>query len=146
MSVSLFKSLSCDFKLDATMFCSIIWTRISYYWSYSSPNSNTEPKIKTAHPVGDSCFRVSISVNCTACPPPLVLKTSPWDQKAVNKAQSLGQYDGYSDSSHTKTEVLTNVISARVSSQQAYVHKYSLPHYVSSLTIHRTIKSEHHRP
>lgn len=27
---------------------------------------------------GFSCFRVSISVNCTACPPLLVLKTSPW--------------------------------------------------------------------
>lgn len=27
--------------------------------------------------VGHSCFRVSMSVNCTACPPPLVLKTLP---------------------------------------------------------------------
>lgn len=28
--------------------------------------------------VGFSCFRVSMSVNCTDCPPPLVLKTFPW--------------------------------------------------------------------
>lgn len=27
--------------------------------------------------VGHSCFSVSMSVNCTACPPPLVLKTLP---------------------------------------------------------------------
>lgn len=27
---------------------------------------------------GFSCLSVSMSVNCTACPPPLVLKTSPW--------------------------------------------------------------------
>lgn len=30
---------------------------------------------------GHCCFSVSMSVNCTACPPPLVLKTLPWGSK-----------------------------------------------------------------
>lgn len=113
-------------------------------WSDISPAA-AEPKIKmTTHPVGDSCFRVSISVNCTACPPPLVLKTSPWKPKAVNKvpvtraARWLRCQFSY--------EMLTTVISLQVSSQQAHVHKYALPHYIPPLIIHRTIKSEHHPP
>lgn len=106
-------------------------------WRCISP-AVSEPKIKTTtHPVGDSCFRVSISVNCTACPPPLVLKTSPWKPKAVKvvKVQSLGQYDSYSTGFTWK---LTTVISLQVSSQLAYVHKYTLPHCISYLLLLNT--------
>lgn len=78
-------------------------------WSYTSPAAS-EPKVNTTtHPVGDSCFRVSISVNCTACPPPLVLKTSPWEAESswqgtvTRSARLLQHWLSYENCFHEHT-------------------------------------------
>lgn len=63
-----------------------IWLALisAMFWYYSHISLCTQKYITFLYIIlylganGQTCLRVSMSVNCTACPPLLVLNTSPW--------------------------------------------------------------------
>lgn len=82
---------------------------------------------------GHCCFSVSMSVNCTACPPPLVLKTLPWGSKKKPRTnvQKRIQVETHAHREQWKTPMWNqNVIKSKSHAQYQIIRSLKLNNQV----------------